>query len=298
MSAVFVAGSTNTDMVVRTTRFPMPGETLIGGEFFMFSGGKGANQAVAAARLGAKVYFIGKTGNDVFGERVLQQLAGENIDTRFLATDPAAASGTALILVDAKGENEIVVAPGANDQLLPEDIEEALGLMDAGDILLVQLEIPLETVAYAVEKASAKGMRVILNPAPARALPDKLFPHLFLVTPNETEAGLLTGISVSDEITATQAAHVLISKGIPQVIITLGAKGALFVSGQEQMLIPAPSVQAIDSTAAGDVFNGALAASLSKGLDWKPAIELACKAATLSVTKMGAQSSMPYLSEL
>ncbi|MDE3248064.1 MAG: ribokinase [Bacteroidota bacterium] len=298
MCAVFVAGSTNTDMVVRTTRFPMPGETLIGGEFFMFSGGKGANQAVAAARLGAKVYFIGKTGNDVFGERVLQQLAGENIDTRFLVTDPAAASGTALILVDAKGENEIVVAPGANDQLLPEDIEEALGLMDAGDILLVQLEIPLETVAYAVEKASAKGMRVILNPAPARALPDKLFPHLFLVTPNETEAGLLTGISVSDETTATQAAHVLISKGIPQVIITLGAKGALFVSGQEQMLIPAPRVQAIDSTAAGDVFNGALAASLSKGLDWKPAIELACKAATLSVTKMGAQSSMPYLSEL
>jgi ribokinase len=298
MSAVFVAGSTNTDMVVKTTRFPAAGETLMGGEFFMFSGGKGANQAVAAARLGANVFFIGKTGDDVFGKRVSQQLADENIDTRFLGTDPSAASGTALILVDAKGENEIVVAPGANDHLLPADIQQAIPMMDSKDILLVQLEIPLDTVSYAVEKASAKGMRVILNPAPAQTLPDNLFPHLFLVTPNETEASLLTGISVSDETTATQAAHVLISKGVPQVIITLGAKGALFVSGQEKIHIPAPRVQAIDSTAAGDVFNGALAASLSNGLDWKPAIELACRAAALSVTKMGAQSSMPYLSEL
>lgn len=264
----------------------------------MFSGGKGANQAVAAARLGANVFFIGKTGNDLFGQRVLQQLADEKIDTRFLGTDPAAASGTALILVDAKGENEIVVAPGANDRVHAADIQQAIPLMEPTDILLVQLEIPLDTVVYAVEQAAGKGMRVIVNPAPARALPDSLFPQLFLITPNETEASVLSGIPVQDEATARAAASVLINKGVAHVIVTLGAKGALFVSENRSMLVPAPVVQAVDSTAAGDVFNGALAAALSGGLYWKPAIELACKAAALSVTKMGAQSSMPYRSEL
>lgn len=298
MSKIFVAGSANTDMVVKTDRFPSPGETLLGGEFFMFSGGKGANQAVAAARLGAGVVFIGKTGDDVFGRRMTDELRGEHIDTTFLSADPTAASGTALILVDGKGENEIVVAPGANNRLMPVDVDKAIPVMSPDDILLVQLETPLETVSYAIQKAKEKAMRAILNPAPAQALPDWLLEGLFLITPNETEAFLLTGIDVKDDASAMKAAGFLLQKGVQQVIITLGAKGALFVSPHTHAFVPAPVVNAVDTTAAGDVFNGALAAALAEGLDWIPAIMQACRAASVSVTRMGAQASMPFRAEL
>lgn len=298
MSSIIVIGSSNTDMVVRTSKFPAPGETIMGGEFFMFSGGKGANQAVAAARMGGTVVFIGKTGNDIFGLRAMEELRKEGINTMYTGTAGGMASGTALILVDEKGENEIVVAPGANDLLRPADITTAAHLLVPHNVVLLQLEIPLETVLHTAQAAFAAGARVILNPAPARALPAALLSCLYLLTPNETEAQLLTGVKVTDRHSAKAAAAILLKAGVQQVIITMGAQGAFFTNGTDELMIPAPSVKAVDSTAAGDVFNGVLATAVAAGEDWPAAIGRACKAAAISVTRMGAQASMPYLQEL
>lgn len=298
MSTIVVIGSSNTDMVVRTSKFPAPGETIMGGEFFMFSGGKGANQAVAAARMGGTVAFIGKTGNDIFGLRAMEELRKEGINTMYTGTASGTASGTALILVDEKGENEIVVAPGANDLLTAADIATAAHLLAPGNVVLLQLEIPLETVLHTAQTAFAAGAKVILNPAPARALPADLFSCLYLLTPNETEVQLLTGVKVTDRHSAKAAADVLLKAGVRQVIITMGAQGAFFTDGKIELMIPAPSVQAVDSTAAGDVFNGVLATAIAAEEAWPAAIGRACKAAALSVTRMGAQPSMPYLHEI
>lgn len=299
MSSIVVIGSSNTDMVVRTSKFPVPGETIIGGAFFMFSGGKGANQAVAAARMGGNVVFIGKTGDDIFGHRAMDELRKEGIDTIYTSTEPGKASGTALILVDEKGENEIVVAPGANDALAEADIAKAAHLMHPGSVVLLQLEIPLNTVVYAAQMAFAAGAKVILNPAPARPLPAAIFACLYLITPNETEAQLLTGVTVTDKQSAKAAAEVLLKAGVQQVIITMGAQGAFFTDGKAALMIPSLPVQAVDSTAAGDVFNGVLATALTNSMvDWPTAIARACKAAALSVTRMGAQASMPRLQEV
>ena len=298
MSSIIVIGSSNTDMVIRTGKFPAPGETIMGGEFFMFSGGKGANQAVAATRMGGRVVFIGKTGNDIFGRRAMEELRKEGINTDYTSMDDARASGTAMILVDEKGENEIVVAPGANDTLTEADIAKAANLMTTGTIVLLQLEIPVNTVLYAAQKGFAAGARVILNPAPARPLPAAIFPCLYLITPNETEAALLTGIRVTDRDSAKIAAAVLLKAGVQQVIITMGAQGAFFTDGTKELMIETPQVRAVDSTAAGDVFNGVLATAITAGVDWEPAMATACKAAALSVTRMGAQASMPYRKEV
>ncbi len=298
MSSIVVIGSSNTDMVVRTSKFPVPGETIMGGEFFMFSGGKGANQAVAAARMGAAVVFVGKAGDDIFGHRAMEELRKEGIDTNYCSTDSDKASGTALILVDEKGENEIVVAPGANEALAAADIAKVALLMQAGTVVLLQLEIPLDTVIYAAQTAFAAGARVVLNPAPARPLPAAIFACLYLITPNETEAELLTGTKVTDRYSAKTAAAVLLKAGVQQVIITMGAQGAFFTDGKIELMIPSPEVQAVDSTAAGDVFNGVLATAIAGIVDWQAAIAHACKAAAISVTRMGAQASMPFLREV
>jgi ribokinase len=298
MTKITIIGSSNTDMVIKSGHLPAPGETVLGGDFFMNPGGKGANQAVAAARLGGEVHFVCKVGKDVFGETALQQFKQDGINTQFVTQDPLAPSGIALINVDAKGENCITVASGANNCLSKGDIDAASEIFEAGDFVLTQLETPLETVVYAAKIAAKKGLKVVLNPAPAVELPAELFPHLYAITPNETEAQLLTGIPVNDLVSAEKAANILLHKGVQHVIITLGAEGALYKTAYETEHIPVAKVEAKDTTAAGDCFNGALVVGLSEGMSWTEAITFACKAASISVTRLGAQASMPRLEEL
>jgi ribokinase len=298
MDKIVVIGSSNTDMVIQTRKFPMPGETVMGSKFFMNPGGKGANQAVAAARLGAEVAFVAKVGRDVFGRQAVQNLMNEGIDVTGVFQDSDNPSGVAQIIVDAKAENCIVVAPGANMLLDRGDIDQSIDHIKNCSILLLQLESPLDTILYAAQKANDLNKMVILNPAPAATLPDDLLPLLYLITPNETETELLTGIRVKDDKSADEAAKVLQSKGVKNVIITLGSRGAWLLTGNIGCLIPAPIVDAVDTTAAGDTFNGALASAMYKGYDLNAAVIFANKAAAIAVTKMGAQASIPYYNEV
>jgi ribokinase len=285
-------------MVVQTSTLPRPGETLLGGKFLMNPGGKGANQAVAAARLGGEVVFVAKTGNDVFGQQARDLFAREGIETSALFTDENNPSGVALINVDERGENCIAVAPGANDNLMPIDIEASKNKILEAAWVLLQLEIPLETVEYAVDLGFSAGKKIVLNPAPARKLPDSMYRKLYLITPNESETELLTGLRVSDEQNATEASIVLTSKGVKNVIITMGSKGSFVFSEGKGIMVPAPVVKAIDTTAAGDVFNGALCVALAEGTPLIRAVEFANRAAAISVTRMGAQASAPYRKEI
>ncbi len=295
---IVVVGSSNTDMVVKTSNFPMPGETIIGGEFLMNPGGKGANQAVAARRLGGDVVFVGKTGNDIFGKQAVKLLAAEGINTDKVLVDDKSPSGVALITVDSKGENSIVVAPGANGTLVPEDLQDIEETLKESAMVVLQLEIPLETVAYVAGLAIGLQKNVILNPAPAQALPDSLLKGLYLITPNETEAGQLSGIEVKGIESAQKAAELLVEKGVQNVIITMGSAGAYVFSPEYKGLVEAPKVKAVDTTAAGDTFNGALAVFLSEGKSMEEAVRLACVAASVSVTRNGAQASVPFRSEI
>ena len=294
---IVVIGSTNVDMVVKTDRHPVPGETRLGGIFFMNAGGKGANQAVAAARMGGNVTFVTKVGNDIFGQQSIAGFIKENINTDFVFVDDSSSTGTALIVVNREGENSIVVAPGANARLLPQDINKINDLGEAG-IILIQLEIPLETISAVVKKGKESNQKVIINPAPAQKLTDELLNGLFLITPNETEASLLTDISVEDDLTAREAARVFLDKGVKNVIITLGKKGAYFHNANLGLRINAPVVTAIDTTAAGDTFSGALAVAVTEKMSWEQAIKFAVAAASISVTRLGAQASIPYRSEI
>ncbi len=298
MSRIIVIGSSNTDMVIKSKKLPSPGETVLGGTFLMNPGGKGANQAVAAARLGGNVTFVTKTGNDMFGAESIQLFEKESIDVKFLIRDSVNPSGVALINVDENGENCIVVAPGSNGSLSPNDINDKVFETSPPDIFVMQLEIPVGTVEYVAQKAAGQGNRVILNPAPARPLSDDLLSCLFLITPNETEAELLTGIKVYDATTAEQAALILQRKGVQNVIITMGGSGAFVKAGNVSKILPVNPVKAIDSTAAGDVFNGALAVAISEGKGIEEAVIFANKAASISVTRMGAQASAPYRREV
>lgn len=295
---ILVVGSTNTDMVIKATHLPNPGETIIGGTFLMNAGGKGANQAVAAARLDAEVLFICKTGNDIFGQQSKQLFAKERIDTTYVFSDMKHPSGVALINVDSKGENCIVVASGANAYLLPADLANAVDAIDQSDIVLMQLEIPIETIEYVVSIAQAKGKTVILNPAPAQSLSKSLLKCVSILTPNETEASMISGVQVKDTESACEAARVICSMGVQTVIITLGAKGALIYTDEFQEEIPVEKVEVVDTTAAGDVFNGALAVALSENRNITDAVRFACDAASISVTRIGAQASAPYRKEL
>jgi ribokinase len=295
---VLVIGSSNTDMVIKAPHLPAPGETILGGTFLMNAGGKGANQAVAAARLGAAVILICKTGGDIFGKQAMELFVKEGIDTSFIVTDMEHPSGVALITVDDHAENCIVVASGANAFLTPADLAPAGDCIETSAIVLMQLEIPVETVTYVAKTASRLNKTLILNPAPVCALSDELLALISVITPNETEASMLTGIQVVDEMTALAAARIIQAKGIETVIITLGAKGALLLQENTYIMIDAPVVSAVDTTAAGDVFNGALAAALAQNHSMHEAAIFACKAASISVTRLGAQASAPYKHEL
>ncbi len=296
--SIVVVGSSNTDMVIKTTSLPQPGETILGGDFFMNAGGKGANQAVAAARLGGKVLFFAKVGNDIFGQQAKVLFENEGIDPAFILTDDTFPSGVALITVDQKGENCIVVAPGANNALTSSDLEREKAIIEQASVILVQLEIPPDTVDYITKLASAAKITLVLNPAPACQLEDELLARINIITPNQKEAEMLTGIKVSDGSSAEAAARALNKKGIETVIITLGAAGALVFHEHEFTTIKAPLVTAVDTTAAGDVFNGALVVALAEGLGMVSAVQFACKAAAISVTRLGAQTSAPYRKEL
>ena len=295
MKKIIVIGSSNVDMVVRTSHLPAPGETILGGEFFMNQGGKGANQAVAIKRLGGNLIFMAKLGNDVLGRQSVGYFKKEGIDTRYIAFDEDSASGVALISVDDHAENSIVVASGANMLLNEQDVDKMLEEMCEGDILLMQLEIPLQTVEYAARKAFGKGVKVVLNPAPARSLPKELFRHLYMVTPNRIEAEMLTGIKIAN---VEKVAEEICAMGVKNVIITLGSKGCLIREEGVSYRIDAFKVEPVDTTAAGDTFNGALCVGLSEGMDLKQAAVMASKASSIAVTRMGAQSSIPYREEL
>lgn len=296
--SILVIGSSNTDMVIKADHLPEPGETILGGTFFMNPGGKGANQAVAAARLGGKVTFIGKTGNDIFGRQARQLFEEEGINTQYLVSDPKNPSGVALITVDKNAENCIVVASGANAALVPKDLKKAEQEIISSSIILMQLEIPLETVSWVASIAAEHKVKVILNPAPARELPPELIQNVSIITPNKTEAEMLSGVKVKDLHSAKEAGNVLRSMGVEIVIITLGVKGALVITNDILQLVPAPFVEAVDTTAAGDVFNGALAVAMAEGMPVLEAVSFACNAAAVSVTRMGAQSSAPFRNEL
>ena len=298
MAKVVVVGSTNTDMTVRVPRLPVPGETVSGGGFRVTGGGKGANQAVAAARAGAPVVFVTALGTDDIGDRAVEGLAGEGIDLRFARRVADAPSGIALILVDDAGENVIAVAPGANAALRPEDVEPIDAILATGDVVLVQLEIPAATVEATARIARRCGARLILNPAPARSLGDALLGAVSMITPNEHEAAQLLGHGAAGAVDPASAAAWLHARGVPDVLITLGASGVHVSAGGVATRLPAFAVDAVDTTAAGDVFNGALAVALIEGRSAIEAARFGCAAAAISVTRPGARESAPRRGEI
>lgn len=295
---IVVVGSVNTDMVVLGDRLPGPGETVTGGRFILAPGGKGANQAVAAARLGAQVTLIAKVGRDVFGDQAVENYGREGIRTDCIVRDAQRATGVALILVDAQGENLISVASGANHALSPDDVAQFADRIREADALMLQLEIPMETVAAAAKIAAEAGVPVILDPAPAAPLPEGLLEYVAFLTPNESEAERLTGDIVRDEVSARGAAQKLLAAGARHVIVTLGAKGALLADQDHAELIATRAINAVDTTAAGDAFNGGLAAALGRGLTVEAAVREACLVGALSATRAGAQPSLPTQDEV
>ncbi len=293
-----VVGSSNMDLVISLPRIPAVGETILGGKSSMIFGGKGANQAVAAARAGGKVAFITKLGDDIFGNNMTSHFQTEGLPIDYILTDDSEPTGIAQIFVSAKGENSIAVAPGANMNLMPSDIEPFEGLIKQATVVLMQLEIPLETVVFITELAAAHNVKVILNPAPAQALSDNLLKKLWLLTPNESEASLLTGLKVVDNASAQQAAEALRQKGIQNVIITLGENGSLLCNAEGVKHFKAFKAHAVDTTAAGDVFNGALAVAVTQNKSFDDAIRFGSAAAAISVSRVGAQTSIPSLDEI
>jgi ribokinase len=295
---IVVIGSSNTDMIVKAKQLPVPGETILGENFIINPGGKGANQAIAAKRLGGDITFITKVGNDLFGMQAFEIYRSEYINTGYVFKDPDNPSGVALISVDSMGENCIIVAGGSNMRLSPEDIDKAEEAIKECDLVLIQLEIPLETVEYAVDLAHRHGKKVILNPAPATSLSNDLLKKLYAILPNRIEAQMLSGIQVTDEKSAYEASHAISKKGIDNVVITLGKAGAFVKEDDNYRMIPAKEVETIDTTGAGDVFCGAISVYLSEGYSLMDSVAFANMAASISVTRIGAQSAIPFRREV
>jgi ribokinase len=292
---IVVVGSLNMDLVTRAARRPQRGETLTGESFGMFVGGKGLNQAIAAARQGASVHMVGRVGADDFGRRLRQTLEAAGVDVQFVAEDPEAGTGVATIVLDAEGDNSIIVVPGANGRVGRADVERAAAAIAAADLLMLQLEVPFEAVLRAAEIARAAGVRVLLNPAPAPAspLPDELLRLVDVLTPNETETHSLTGLSADDDESAVRAAAALRARGVGAVVLTLGARGALLADGERNVHVPGYAVQVVDTTAAGDAFCGALGTQLARGQPLEAAVGYANAAGALATTVLGAEPAMP-----
>lgn len=297
-SALLVIGSANMDLVVTCDLFPKPGETVFGRSFATYPGGKGANQAVAAARLDGDVLFLAKLGHDGFGNELERELRESGVRVDYLLRDEKAPTGVALITVDGSGQNQILVVSGSNMELSPDEIVAHSQLFDGVGAVLLQLETPLQTVAAAARIARDRGVAVVLNPAPAAQLPDDLLHNVDYLTPNELEIERLTGVPVTDRESAERAAGRLLDRGVENVVVTLGALGALRVHAGGVQFAPAPSVEAVDSTAAGDAFNGAFARALTLGWEASDALEFAVCAASSSVTRLGAQPSLPSLNDI
>jgi len=295
---IVVVGSLNMDLVAYTSRLPEMGETILGQDFQTFPGGKGANQAVAAARLGASVSMIGKVGQDSFGEILIDNLRNNGVNTEHILKDPQNPTGTAVITVDAEGRNTIVVISGSNYQLSPQDVERCRQVIASADVLLLQLETPIETVLRAAQLARESGVKVLLNPAPAQELPDALYTLVDVLIPNETEAALLTGFPVANPQQAVSAAETLLQKGVKNVLVTLGKQGSLWVDASGSRVTPSFEVSAVDSTAAGDAFIGGLGSALAQQTSIEDALRWGSAAGALAVTRKGAQSSLPSETEL
>lgn len=295
---VVVIGSANMDLVISLPRIPSVGETILGGKSSMVYGGKGANQAVAAIRAGGKVAFIAKVGKDLFGDNMKSHFEKEGFRSDLILTDENEPTGIAQIFVSEKGENSIAVAPGANMKLFPIDLEPFIEYIKNAKVVLLQLETPMDTVAYIAEIAHENNVKLILNPAPAQKLSDDLLKKVWLLTPNESEATLLSGIKVNDTASAIEAAEYFLALGIENVIITLGENGSVFCNKKGSEHFKACKAKAVDTTAAGDVFNGTLAVAVADEKPFAEAIKFAAAAAAISVTREGAQPSIPILSEI
>jgi len=296
--SIVVVGSLNMDVVLDVERVPGPGETLSGRSLKLIPGGKGANQAVAAARSGGRVAMVGRVGSDEFGAQLRKGLAADGIALDHLGIDDSTGTGVALIMVDAAAQNRIVIVPGANGTMSPAQVDSAAPLIGSAELVLLQLEIPLQAVLRVVEHAAQAGTKILLNPAPAQRLPTELLARVDYLIPNETEAALLTGVDVIDAQTAEKAARALQACGARNVLVTLGSRGVLIADAQGARHYMPPRVQAVDTTAAGDTFIGAFAVGLSEGMPLDDAAKFAMRAASLSVTRVGAQTSIPYRSEI
>ena len=297
MKNICVIGSLNMDLVVNVDTMPKPGQTLLGGNFKEVPGGKGANQAVAMARLEGNVSMIGKVGNDGFGKALIEALNSDNVNTNHIYKADCA-TGVAFITVDSNAQNSIVVAPGANFELTKDDIDKNIDCIKNCDIVVIQLETPLETVKYALQVSKDLGKYTILNPAPAVKLDDEIISNVDLLTPNETELEIISGMKIDDEESIKSAAQKMIEKGVKELIVTLGSKGSLYISKDNSFFKPAYKVDAVDTTAAGDSFTGALAVALSNNKSMEEAMDFASKVGALSVMKEGAQSSLPTLKDV
>ncbi len=298
LNKIVVIGSSNTDMVIKADKLPEPGETVLGGNFMTFFGGKGANQAVAAARSGGDVIFITKIGKDLFGQQSLENYSKENIDISHIFQDINQPSGVALITVDKNGENSIAVASGANATLKIEDIQKVEDVIVNANVLLMQLEIPIETVEYAAKLANNSKIKVVLNPAPAIHISDELLSNVHVVIPNRNEAENLSGIIIDDWETAKKAANAISSRGVSNVIITLGSAGVFVKEGDHYYKIESTKVNVVDTTGAGDTFCGVFSVAISQGKSILQAVEVANIAAGIAVSRPGAQNSIPYWHEL
>ena len=297
-SNIYVVGSSNTDMVIKSDSIPNHGETVIGGNFYTFQGGKGANQAVAAAKLGGRVTFVCRVGDDSLGKNSIRQYEAHGINTEFIGVEENDHTGVALIMVDKKGENLISVSSGANSKMKIEDVSFLEAKLTNCDIVLTQLEIPTNVVKYLIDICSKKNVKLILNPAPFQIIEDKYLKKIHTITPNITETKYLTGIEINNIDSSKLAAQKLLDKGIKNVIITMGSNGVFFMSEKQKAHIKAEKVKALDTTAAGDTFNGALATAFSFDVDIIKSIKFSNAAAAFSVTRLGAQDSIPKLNEL